>query len=337
MSAPFARSHSAAASASIIEVANMDDFSKLATASKRAPIILDFYADWCGPCKQLSPKLEQASLNSKGSFQIAKVDVESQELGPLVAHLKIQSLPTLMVLHDEKIVANSIIVGLPDDAKLAAYIKMVEGLGGQGAGTDGADGEDDVNTSERVSEYLAKLKDAKREAGDDGIVREAAQFFSRVVSAGHEGEDATATKSDVIRSKVGLAICALREGNVDIARDLARSAEGDCGENQKFGELEALKAQLEFFGEASDKSLDELEAKLSSNPGDLDLQCEYASSLFAEGQPAKAMEVALDVVKKDRNWNEEAGRKLLLRFFDALGPTDELTILYRKKLSNVWF
>ena len=322
----------------IIEVQSMKDFQSLAEASKSAPIILDFYADWCGPCKTLSPKLDQAAKASK-KFNVAKIDVEAQDLAPLVQHLKISSLPTLMVLFDGQIIANSVVVGVPDDGKFAAYVKMIEGLEaskaaaeGKGEGDGGpaaAEGEEPKPDFKAIiTEHMGKLSG---EGVSKDIVAEAARAFSGVLS--HEASEL----GDAVRAKVGLAMCALKEGNADVARQLARSAEGDCAENQKFGELEALKAQLDFIEQGGAGSVSEAQARVDADPGDLEALHDLATALFAEGRSREALDAALEIVRKDKTWNDEAGRKLVVKLFDLLGKDDDLVRVYRQKLSNILF
>ena len=303
----------------IIEVSTMEDFQSLAGASKAKPIILDFYADWCGPCKQLSPKLVALSKSSKGAFQIAKLDVEKQALAPLVQHLKISSLPTLMVIFQGQIVANSIIIGVPDDSKLAGYVEMIKGLGA-------GEAEDKKDTKEMMSQYFEKLK-----AKDTDVIEEASQFFGGVLS------DADSEAEDKVRAKVGLAQAALLEDKVDIAKELVKAAEQDCeeGKIEKIAELESMRAQLEFWD--GKENLIEIQALLETDPNNLEVLHRYASALFAEGKVEDAMEAALGIVGKDKSWNEEAGRKLLVKFFEALGANHELVAVYRKKLSNIWY
>jgi len=321
----------------IKDVKDVKDFQALAEDSKKSPIILDFYADWCGPCKQLSPKLEKAAQTSQGAFQVRKVDVESPALAPIVQHLKIQSLPTLMVLHDGQIVANSIIIGLPDDQKLAAYVDMIRGLKkGAGEGEEGEEGEGGAEKSakEVLSSHFELLKSAAAPGGDateaEAAVKETAAAFASVL--GRQDSD----DEDKARAKVGLAACALQEGNTAMAKELLRAVEAECSEGGlKIAELAAVKAQVEFSDGKED--LGEVEALLKESPGDLEAMHRYAVALFAEGRTEDALEAALNLVKKDKEWNEQAGRKLMVKFFDALGAESEVAASYRKRLSNLWF
>jgi len=136
---------------------------------------------------------------------------------------------------------------------------------------------------------------------------------------------------------VGLAQAALLEDKVDIAKELVKAAEQDCeeGKIEKIAELESMRAQLEFWD--GKENLIEIQALLETDPNNLEVLHRYASALFAEGKVEDAMEAALGIVGKDKSWNEEAGRKLLVKFFEALGANHELVAVYRKKLSNIWY
>ncbi|MBX6323333.1 MAG: thioredoxin [Rhodospirillaceae bacterium] len=275
-------------------------------ASSAVPVIVDFWAPWCGPCKQLGPVLEKAVKEAKGAVRLVKVDIDRNQ--ELAMQMRIQSIPAVYAFFQGRPVDG--FVGAVPESQVRAFVqRLVKAAGGAPAGPS------------PVEQALEQAEGALG-AGDAGT---AAALFDRVLA--HE--------PDNVKAVAGLVRALVALGELDRARQtLAR-----VPANATDPAIGAARAALELADQAASAKGDELElvARLERDPDDHQARFDLAMALQARGKQAEAMEELLTLVKRGRQWNEEAGRKQLLKLFEALGPTHPLTVAGRRKLSSILF
>jgi putative thioredoxin len=275
-------------------------------ASMEVPVVVDFWAPWCGPCKQLGPLLEKAVRATNGAVRMVKMNIDDH---PEVAQqLRIQSIPAVYAFKGGRPVDG--FVGAVPESQIKTFIQR---LVGKGAQTPAASPIDEAMTV--AKESLA--------AGDFAA---AENIFRQVVQR----------QPDHAGALIGLARCALAAGDVDDARKIvARIPEAEA----KSAEAVSVRTALEL-AEAAEKSkgaTSELEQRVQRDPADHEARLELANALFAGGFRQEAVDQLLESFRRDRNWNEQAARKQLLKLFEAMGPTDPLTVQSRKRLSSLMF
>jgi len=273
-------------------------------ASAEAAIVVDFWAPWCGPCKQLGPALEKAVRESKGAVRLVKINVdENQELAQ---QMRIQSIPAVYAFKDGRPVDG--FVGALPEAQVKQFVQRLASLPG-GAPSPIAD--------------ALELAQQAHQAGD---LARAVNIWSQVLQMEPQNVAALA----------GLARAALAQKDVKRARDyLARVPAGEAAHP----EIAAVRAALDL-AEAGQKASGEtaaLEARIAANPADHQARLDLATALFATGQRETAIDHLVDSIKRDRNWNEGAARKQLLKLIEAMGPADPLTATARRRLSSILF
>jgi putative thioredoxin len=269
--------------------------------SKRQPVLVDFWAEWCGPCKQLTPVLEKAVRGAKGKVKLVKMDIDKHPAIP--GQMGIQSIPAVIAF----------VNGQPADGFLGA---LPEG---------------------QVNDFIARItKDAV--AGDTKDLIKAAD---EALAAG-QAEDAIDMYSQVLSEEAGnvpalagLARAYLETGALDQAKQtLALVPEAKQGDTA----VAAARSAIEVAEQAQSAGpVGELEQKVAANPLDHQARFDLAVALNANGKRQEAADHLLDIVKRDRKWNEDGARKQLVQFFEAWGPTDEATVNGRRKLSSILF
>lgn len=270
-------------------------------ASKEALVLVDFWAAWCGPCRQLTPVLEKVVRSYGGKVRLVKIDTDEHQA--LAGQMRIQSLPTVYAFKD----------GRPLDGFMGALPEsqirqFVDRLLGQEAGDD-----------------LAAVLKAGEEALAAGDLQGAAEIYAAVLQEDQLNPVALA----------GLAKCYLKSGDTARAEQTIALVPPD---QRKVPAVEAVRAALELAkkaGEAGDAA--DLEAKLAANPADHQSRYDLAIALASKGFKNEAVDHLLEIVRRQRVWNEEAARKQLVQFFEAWGPKDPATIEGRRKLSSVLF
>jgi putative thioredoxin len=270
-------------------------------ASMQQPVIVDFWAPWCGPCKQLTPVLESLVAKAGGRVRMVKVNIdENQELA---AQLRVQSIPMVYAFVGGRPV--DAFVGAQPESKLREFIGRL--TAGAGAPIDEA------------------LEQAQQ-ALDGADIERAASIYSQVLA-----EDPTNPKAIA-----GLMRSLVRGGEVAGARELA---EGLTPELARNADIAAALTAIDVAEQAgkSVKHRGRLQERLDGNPDDLQARLDLAVALFGEGSVEDAAEHLLEIVRRDRAWNDEAARIQLVKFFDALGPTHPVTLTSRRRLSAILF
>jgi putative thioredoxin len=274
-------------------------------ASNDHPVIVDFWAPWCGPCKTLGPALEKAVREAKGAVRMVKINVdENQELAQ---QMRIQSIPAVYAFKGGRPVDG--FVGALPDSQIKQFVQRLSA----GAGPQGPS---------PIEEAVEMAKQALA-TGDAG---RAATIFTQVLE--HE--------PDNIDAIAGLARAHIARGDFAKAQQtLERAPKESAGH----AELAAVRASLELAeaGAKAKGALGDLKARIERDPKDFEARYELSAALFAAGEREAAVDELLEIIRRNRAWNEEAARKQLLKFFEAMGPTDPLTVAARRRLSSILF
>ena len=272
--------------------------------SKDQAVIVDFWAPWCGPCKQLGPALEKAVKDARGAVKLVKINVdENQELA---AQMRIQSIPAVYAFKGGRPVDG--FVGALPESQVKQFVGKL--AGGAAAGPS------------PIEEALAIAKEAVA-AGDQ---EQADDIFNQILE--HEPDNAEAT--------AGLTRSAIARKDFEVAKahlaDLPPAVASHA-------EIQAARAALELAeaGQKAQGATAELEARLKADPQDHQARLDLAVALFSANNRERAIDELLDLVRRAREWNEQAARKQLVKFFEAMGHADPLTVETRKRLSSILF
>jgi putative thioredoxin len=272
--------------------------------SKRQPVLIDFWAPWCGPCRQLTPIIEKAVRAAKGKVKLVKMNIDEHPAIP--GQMGIQSIPAVIAFVNGQ-PADGFMGAVPESQVTAFIDKLTAGVPGAG----------EPNIAEILQEAEAVLAE-----GDPAT---AAQIYAEVLAA-----DATN-----IAALAGLAKCYVATGAIEQAKQtlamVPESKRNDAG-------VKAVQASIDLAEQAKALGpVTELEQKVAANPLDHQARFDLATALNASGKRPEATSHLLEIVKRDRKWNEDGARKQLVQFFEAWGPTDEATVEGRKRLSTVLF
>lgn len=270
-------------------------------ASQEVPIVVDFWAPWCGPCKTLGPMLEEAVKAKRGKVRMVKVDIDQNQA--IAAQLRIQSIPTVYAFWQGQPVDG--FQGAVQGSEITAFVDRLADLAG-----DGGLGE----AIEAAEEMLAQ-----------GAAADAAQTFAAIL--GEEPENAAAYG--------GLVRAHLVAGQVDQAEALLTNAPDALADKP---EIEAARAQLDLARQAEQAGpVAELRAAVDADPANQQARFDLAQALHAAGDVETAVEELLELFRQDREWNEGAAKQQLFTIFDALKPQDPIVLKGRRKLSSMIF
>lgn len=275
-------------------------------ASQEGPVIVDFWATWCGPCKTLGPMLEAAVLAAKGKVRMVKVDVDAnQRLAQALAQqgLPLQSIPTVVAFFQGRPV--DMFQGAVPQSEITSFIDKLTGLAGDGG--------------------LGEAVEAAEQMLADGEAADAAQTFAAILG---EEPDHAGAYGGLVRAHLAL-------GEMDQAETLLADAPEAISASP---ELDAARAQLELTRQAADAGpLAELSAAVEADPSNHQARFDYALALHAAGDVEAAVDQLLDLVRLDPEWNDGAAKAQLFTIFDALKPNDPVALKGRRKLSSLLF
>ena len=269
--------------------------------SKRQPVLIDFWAPWCGPCKQLTPILEKVVKAAKGKVKLVKMNIDDHPAVP--GQMGIQSIPAVIAFVNGQ-PADGFMGALPE-SQVTAFLERL---------TKGAIGAEEKDLLKHADDALA--------AGD---ITTAAEIYSSLLA-----EDAAN-----VAALAGLARAQVASGALDQAKQtLALVPENKRNDSA----VAAARAAIELTEQSQAVGpIAELEQKVAADPKDYQARFDLAVALNAKGKREEAVDHLMEIVRRDRKWNDDGARKQLVQFFEAWGPTDEATVAGRKRLSSVLF
>ena len=297
-----------AASGDVLDVTDATFMKEVIEESKTRPVVIDFWAPWCGPCRQLGPSLEKHVGAQKGKVRLAKVDIDKN---PMVAQqFRVQSIPAVFVIDQGK--AFQGFMGALPDSQVKAFIdELASGVPG------GADGDAEPS----MEEILAIGAEALA-AGDTAS---AAQVYAQALQI----------EPDNVKAIAGLARCYLAMGETERAQEIADMAPPTANDP----DLASVRAQLKLAANASGDAAEDqpLRDRIAQNADDFEARLDLAKALAARGDFAGASDALFGIIERERGWNDDAARKELITVFEAAGFMSDVAKAGRKRLSSLLF
>jgi putative thioredoxin len=292
-----------AAAAPVADVTTANFMAEVVDGSFEQPVIVDFWAPWCGPCKQLGPILEKVVRGAGGAVRMVKLNID--ENPEIAQQMRIQSIPAVYAFKDGRPV-DGFVGALPE----SQVRQFVERLGGAAVGPS------------PVEQAMTMAK----EAAQGGDHASAMGIYSQILQRESDNPEALA----------GLARALIARGELGEARELL---DGVTKEIAKHAEIAAARSALELAveGQKAMGSVGQLRARLDANADDHEARFELATALFGADERESAIDELLTLFRRDRAWDEQAARRQLVKFFEVMGPTDPLTLSGRRRLSSLMF
>jgi len=292
----------AGADSDIIKEGTAASFAKdVIEASRTSLVLVDFWAAWCGPCRQLTPILEKVVRAYAGKVKLVKINVDENQ--SIAGQLRVQSIPTVYLFKDGRGIDG--FMGALPESQLRAFL--------------------DRHLGEEAGDELSELLAAAEQAVAANDLQGAAEIYAAVLQEDQLNPAALA----------GLAQCYLKSGDAERAEQTIALVPPD---KRNVAAVEAVYAALALAKKASEAGdTADLEAKVAANPADHQARYDLAIALAAKNRKSEAVEHLIEIVRRQRSWNEEAARKQLVQLFEAWGPKDPATLEGRKRLSSVLF
>lgn len=288
------------------DVTTMEFEDKVMKASMETPVIVDFWAPWCGPCKQLMPTLEKVVASYGGQVLLAKVNID--ENPELAQALRVQSVPTVFAFFQGQPV--TAFQGVRPESEIKAFCDQLLKAAKQSQ-------PDALDIPQALADAAKALAD-----GDVGMAQ---NLYVQVLQ-----EDETN-----VEGFTGLVRTFIAVGQLEQAAGMIENAPEDIAKSPQFAAAKTALELAQMGGDAGE--LAGLEKALAANPEDLQARFDYGMALFGAGQRDEAVDQMVEIISRDREWEEDKARLQLLKFFEAMGPSDPVTVSGRRKLSRLLF
>ncbi len=295
--------------ADLIKDSDQTKFAKdVLEASRTVPVVVDFWAPWCGPCKTLQPMIEKVVKEAKGKVKLVKIDIDKNQM--LAQQLRIQSIPAVYAFFGGRPIDG--FMGAVPESEVKGFVdRLIQASGGA--------------TEDPAAVQVAELLEQAKAAVAQNDMDTAAQIYSEILGA--EPTNVTAL--------AGLARYQVSIDDMEQAKELLAQIPA---KEKNHPDVVVAQAAIDLAEKAKEAGpVDDLKAKAAANPKDFQSRLDLAMAYWAGAQKQEAIDELLSMIKLDRAWNEGAARQQLLKFFEALGFTDPLSVDGRKRLSTILF